>query len=143
MVRSWGPRSVVFLLALVTVGSQCDATTSPDGAVEFRFQVREAPGAPGRIVVRTSDPEVIRVAREQLALPESERELFINGPIAHGDGGHNQPWSWHFVPSEWEFVDNTIELCDGTPQDVEDDLDYWVDNIGHFCPWSSYVVEER
>jgi hypothetical protein len=34
-----------------------------------------------------------------------------------------------------------IELCDGCPQMVEDDLDYWVETVGRFCPWSTRVLE--
>ena len=142
MLTAWAPRAMILVLALITAGFSCESGTSPRPAVTFLFQVREAPGAPGQILARTNDPDVIRVAREELARPVEERELFINGSLARGDGGHNHPWSWHFVPSEWELVGSTIELCDGTPQMVEDDLDYWVDHIGYYCPWSAYVVDE-
>lgn len=143
MLTSWAPRAMIFALALVTAGFRCESATSPRPAVTFLFQVREAPGAAGRFLARTNDPDIIRVARDELELPVDERQLFINGPLAHGNGDHNDPWSWHFVPSEWELVASTIELCDGTPQMVEDDLDYWVDHVGYYCPWSAYVVEER
>lgn len=143
MLTSRAPRAMILALTFATAGFRCESATSPESGVTFQFQVRDAPGAPGRFLARTNDPDVIRVAREQLVLPVVERDLFINGPLGRGDGGHNDPWSWHFVPSEWKLVANTIELCDGTPQMVEDDLDYWVDHIGQYCPWSAYVVEER
>jgi hypothetical protein len=38
------------------------------------------------------------------------------------------------------MVEVTMELCDGRPSDVERDLDYWVDSVGRFCPWSSALV---
>ena len=135
---------MILALAFVTAGVRCESATSPDQpGVTFSFQVREAPGAPGQFLARTNDPDVIRAAREQLELPIAERELFISGPIARGDGAHNNPRSWHFVPSEWELVAGAIELCDGTPQMVEDDLPYWVDHVGYYCPWSAYVMDER
>lgn len=34
----------------------------------------------------------------------------------------------------------TIELCDGTPSLVEADLDYWLNAVGRFCPWSAELV---
>ncbi|MFP4527677.1 MAG: T9SS type A sorting domain-containing protein [Candidatus Kapaibacterium sp.] len=91
---------------------------------------------------KTSDPEVIRQCREQIAKPVGERPLFINGTIDYGDGGYNEGWSWHFVPGEWHLTEMAIELCDGTPDLVEEDVEYWVETVGHYCPWTAYVVRE-
>ncbi len=65
------------------------------------------------------------------------------GPILRGAGlgDHNGPWSWHFDPEEFRIGEFTIELCDGRPSYVEADLDYWVDNVGAFCPWGAELVE--
>lgn len=90
----------------------------------------------------TSDPDLIRVIQEQLTLPEQERFLHIHGAIDRGNGGHNLRWSWYFVPNEWALVEVSIELCDGLPSDVEKNLDYWIKDVGYFCPWSSYVMKE-
>lgn len=143
MPTSRFPRAIILALSLVTAGFRCESGTAPRPAATFLFQVREAPGTAGQFLATTNDPGVIGVARDELTLPVEERQLFINGPLGHGDAGHNDPWSWHFVPSEWLLVESAIELCDGTPQMVEDDLDYWVDHVGSYCPWSAYVVEER
>ena len=35
----------------------------------------------------------------------------------------------------------TMELCDGLPSHVEEDIDYWVDTVGRFCPWSAKIVK--
>lgn len=113
-----------------------------ESASRFLFATRSVPGAAGEFVAITSDPGVIRLARAQLELPEAERTLHINGPIAHGNGDHNLKWSWHFVPDEWDLVESSMELCDGTPQMVEDDPDHWVDSVTQFCPWESYIVRE-
>jgi hypothetical protein len=86
---------------------------------------------------------VIQRVRADLVLPLQDRDRHINGPIDRGDGGHNQPWTWHFVPDQWDLVELSMELCDGNPTDVENDPDYWVDTVGVFCPWSARVVEEK
>lgn len=142
MLASWAPRAMILSLVLVAGGFRCESSLGPNPRATFLFQVRDAPGAPGQFRADTDDPDVIRMARGQLERPQNQRALFINGPIARGSGGYNHPWSWHFVPTEWQLVASAIELCDGTPPMVEDDLDYWVDHVGHFCPWSAYVVEE-
>lgn len=54
-------------------------------------------------------------------------------------------WSWHTEPTPVSFADLTIELCDGRPSDVEGDIDYWVNTVGQYCPWSAVVsaVDDR
>jgi hypothetical protein len=47
------------------------------------------------------------------------------------------------VPDEWDLAEISIELCDGAPDMVDADLDYWIGTVGRYCPWSSYVVSER
>lgn len=61
-----------------------------------------------------------------------------NGALAHGDGGVNAPHAWHLL--DVMVVDVTIELCDGTASMVDADVDYWVDVVGRFCPWSAIVL---
>jgi len=35
----------------------------------------------------------------------------------------------------------TIELCDGMPGFVESELDYWLDTVKSYCPWSAKLIE--
>jgi hypothetical protein len=91
----------------------------------------------------TSDAEVIAMVRDQLVLPENERNLFIIGPIDRGNDGHNLDWNWHFVLDQWTLTEFAIELCDGNAVLVSQDVDYWVDTVGQFCPWGSYVAREE
>jgi hypothetical protein len=35
----------------------------------------------------------------------------------------------------------TIELSDGTPSQVENDLDYWINTVTRFSPWSATIVK--
>ncbi len=91
----------------------------------------------------TAAPALIAAVRAELAKPLAERHLHIHGAVAKGDGGHNSPWYWHFVPDRWNLVEMSMELCDGQPSDIEADVDKWVADIGSYCPWSSRVLRER
>lgn len=115
------------------------APPPPQGAVSFVFRLRGLQDAE-EFPVSSTSPEFIAEARAQLSLPPERRTLFAAGPIAAGDGGHNFGWSWHI--SSPSLVEVAIELCDGTPSMVEADLDYWLDTVKTFCPWSSYVYAE-
>ena len=53
----------------------------------------------------------------------------------------NKGHAWHLV--EVELVDLTMELCDGRPSDLDQDLPYWADTVGRFCPWSVVPVRLR
>lgn len=131
------------LVALALLGA-CGSEGDEGGSDSrfFLFGVRGVSGPEGEFVAATSDPAVIAKLEAQLASSPAERSLHINGPIAAGNGSHNLSWSWHFVPNEWDMVEVSIELCDGRPQLVEEDLEYWLETVGTFCPWSSYVEEE-
>ena len=93
-------------------------------------------------VAATADPEVIDNVESQLTKPKDERNLHINGAIARGERDYNPGYPWHFVEGEWNLAEVSVEVCDGRPSFVTDDLDYWVDDVGRFCPWSSRVDRE-
>lgn len=134
-------RETVWIGLALAAGTGC--STAPSDRVTFVFQGRDRPGSEGRFAASTSDPQVMARVRAQLALPREARTLHINGRIAAGRGDNLPPWSWHFVPGEWDLAEASIEVCDGNPELVEADLDYWINTVGRFCPWSSIVVEER
>jgi hypothetical protein len=81
------------------------------------------------------------------ALQAGESDANIpNGPIAHGNGPEgaepvNVPWSWHYDPELVEMAEVTIEVCDGTPSFVEANVDYFVEDVGQYCPWNAELVE--
>lgn len=108
----------------------------------FLFGIKNDPQGKEDFVALTSDSLVIAAISGQLAKPFGERTLHINGTIEDGNEGYNLDWNWHFTPNEWSLVEISIEVCDGLPSNVEQDLDYWVNNIGRFCPWSSIVKSE-
>ena len=64
-----------------------------------------------------------------------------SGRIVRGVVSYNQPWNWHIDSEEIGMAEFTIELCDGKPSQVEANLNYWVDTVGRFCPWSARIVK--
>lgn len=71
---------------------------------------------------------------------EAGTEGVISGELLPGDGGFNEPWSWHLDPATVHAPDFAIEVCDGRPSMVEGDLGYWLGTLGQFCPWGAKVV---
>jgi len=95
-----------------------------------------------RFRARTSNPELIRKAREELSQPLGERSLHPNGALIAGDGGVNMPWRWSYDESEWQLVELSMELCDAKPSYVEANLENWLKEVGSFCPWGSQLEKE-
>lgn len=135
---------LITLMLATTLVSSCggedDSSAGPGPAeVTFVFRLHGLP-ASEEFFIRTSSEEFINQARAQLKLPESQRLMFPLGPIAAGNGGYNYNWSWHYTSAE--FAEMAIELCDGRPSMIEEDLTYWLNTVGSFCPWSGYVYRE-
>jgi hypothetical protein len=121
---------VGFLVALTSAA--CSGATAPsDGVAEFVVDV-----AGERFVVRTSDPETIRLAEENLA---GRNGTFPMGSVKAGNGGFNAPWTWHLDPSSLQFVEVAIEVCDGRPSYVEAHQSEYA----RYCPWGARVVGRR
>jgi hypothetical protein len=93
-------------------------------------------------VAKTSNSEVIAKVEQELQKPFDERRMHINGPIERGTKKYNPKWSWHFVEDGWNLVEISAEVCDGRPSFVEEELEYWTDSVGRFCPWRSRVETE-
>jgi hypothetical protein len=90
-----------------------------------------------QFMLRATDTETI----QQLIDNYNGRNNFhVTGTLVKGDGGFNSPWSWHLDPSSVRMAEVSIELCDGTPNFVEENLDYWLDTVHTYWPWSSKVV---
>ncbi len=107
----------------------------------FEFAIRHTDSSQN-FIAATSDSTLISYLEGQLALPEKDRNLHIDGSIAEGNDGYNKCWSWHFIVGKWQLVQISIELCDGISSDVEANPDYWINTVKSFCPWSSYVLKE-
>jgi hypothetical protein len=116
-------------IATPTASPSSSPSAKPSGSIIATFQVADE-----QYRVLIVDPDEIAIARKLLAGKQAPQ--IPNGRIARGDGGVNQPWSWHIDPRDFEFADMTIELCDGLPSYVEDGTL----TGDRFCPWSAKVV---
>ena len=117
-------------------------TTACGGPPEFIFTLPTTDGEIVSFVAVTSDPDILIAARQELAQSKDERHLYILGPVAEGDGGHNTGWNWHFVPDAWELTDTSMDLCDADPAFVEVTIVDWTRKIGRYCPIDSRLLEE-
>jgi hypothetical protein len=93
-------------------------------------------------VARTTDEAVIDDVEQQLALPLEERSKHIAGPIAPGNGGHNGDYPWHFVAGEWALTEAATETCDARPSRVSENISYFVEEVGRYCPRNARVLEK-
>jgi len=111
-----------------------------DMLITFRFGLHNDSGVEDFLAC-TNEDAVIRTAREQLARPVAERNLFITGLIQRAPKGANLAWRWRHVDSTWKLVKTSIELCDATPSQAEQHLDAWEGR--QFCPWRFCVRSEE
>ena len=129
-----------FCLLLALLPISC-ASADPEPHVDGGYLFGSEGPPQFDFIAVTFDSLAVSQVEAQLALPLSQRNMHINGPIDRGDGGHNLDWKWHYLPSKWAMVELSIEVCDGTPDSLDADLNYWVDTIGQFCPWGVRVLE--
>ena len=118
------------------------ASVSPDFQAELTGGVVAAFQSGGSTFhVFTTNPDTI----EQLfSLQRGESLATIpNGSLRPGPGPglHNTPWSWHLNPQDIHMAEVTIEVCDGTPDLVEQGLEFWLNTVGRYCPWSAKLVD--
>jgi hypothetical protein len=131
--RDYIQRRVVAAAALLLVACGSPTAPAPTGA-EFLIEVVPVPGE--RFVLRTTDPDTIRLAEQNM---RGLNIAFPLGPLRRGDGGFNAPWTWHMDPSETRLVEAAIEVCDGRPSYVErNQADYPT-----YCPWGARVISRR
>jgi hypothetical protein len=98
-------------------------------------------------IVKISDPEMVKRARELVANPALEKMLFAK--IEKGDQGFNRNWSkkdksfWSWSATEvTNFADLGSTACNGAPQIVEDRLESWVKDPGRICFWNYRIKKE-
>lgn len=98
-------------------------------------------------IVAANDPNLLALADAELLLPPEQRMHHVSGALSAGNGGFNHNsvywFNWQIPPNEWALTEVSIELCDGRPYtDVEQDTAYWIESVGRFCPWTSYLKRE-
>jgi hypothetical protein len=129
-----GPILLAMLIAVLsTSGSAAQSATGTESKpVIVTFET--ADGSTFRAVL--AEPADIAAAHEALA--GDGNAGIPSGALAYGDGGINAPHDWHMEATMLAEV--TIELCDGTAAMVDEDVTYWVETVGQFCPWSATVI---
>lgn len=91
-----------------------------------------------QFVVRATDNQTIQQLIDNY---EGKNSMHITGNLVRGDGGFNQPWSWHLDPASMGMAEISIEVCDGRPSYVEEHLDEWLATVGDtYCPWGSRII---
>jgi hypothetical protein len=90
-----------------------------------------------QFTLRATDTETIQ---QLIDNHNGKNNFHVTGTLVKGDGRFNSPWSWQLDPSSVRMAEVSIELCDGTQSSVEENLDYWLDTVQTYCPWSSKVV---
>ncbi len=77
---------------------------------------------------------------EVFAVQRGESQANIpNGLIVEGTVFYNQPWSWHIDSEDIHMAEMTIELYDSLPSFVESELDYWLETVHRYAPWSATI----
>lgn len=57
-----------------------------------------------------------------------------------GIGDQNAPWSWHFNESDLKLVRDVDPECNLPPSEVEENLTYFLEVIGKYCPKAEILV---
>jgi len=130
--RTLGSLAAVALALVVVVGCAPPPGPPPAAGATYRVDVSGE-----TFVLRTTSPAVVAQLDEALA---TRRVGVLGGSLRRGNGGFNPAHQWHIDPATVYVADLAIELCDGLPSFLDDDLDYWVDTVGSYCPWSARVV---
>jgi hypothetical protein len=124
---------LVFLPALAGCSG---SELSLSGGILVTFDV----GAESYSVFVTNEETI----EDVFAVRRGESEATIpSGRLVRGLVDYNEPWTWHIDSEDIVMAELTIELCDGLPSHVEDDVDYWVNTVERFCPWSAKIAEIR
>lgn len=98
-------------------------------------------------IVKISNPNMVEQARDLILHPEKEKMLFAR--IQKDHQGFNRNWS-KTEKSMWSWSTTEVtgfgELgsisCNGTPQQLEDRVDFWVQDVGQICFWNYRVKKE-
>lgn len=132
--------SVLLTAVLIALlfGFSCTTSEGPElkGGVLATFDVQ---GERYSIFIMNSE-----TIEQVVALSKGQSDARIpSGRLLRGQVSYNKPWHWYIDSQDIVMAEITIELCDGRPSDLENNLDYWIDTVGRFCPWSARLMELR
>ena len=123
---------IAIIIVIISLTLLYYSQTSKPRPMYFTVQVIDE-----TFVIYVTDFETVKLALESLNGKNSKIPF---GDLAAGDGGFNNPWSWHMVPDTVRMVDFSIEIYSGKPSFVEEELDYWLNTLGSFSPWSGKII---
>jgi hypothetical protein len=123
--------TVVLVILFVAAGYMFYVGTQPRGT----YFVVDVLGE--KFTMYVLDKETIQQATDQM---NGLNNMHPIGDLDLGDGGFNQPWSWHMIPQTVRMTDFSTELCDAEPHMLQDNLTYWVNVVRYYCPWSAKIV---
>jgi hypothetical protein len=127
-------------VGVLALGACGGGDTPADGAVLFHFKLHGRPASED-FRAYIAAPAAKAAARAQLGLPIEQRLMHAAGRVAHGSGGFNLAWNWHFSGAV-TIERISIEACDTTPSMIAANVAYWVSAGTGACPWGSYVHAE-
>lgn len=120
---------------------------SPVDTAASYFLVTPYSGRGDSFIARIRDPQMADRARDLIRNPQKEQMLFAT--IEKNHQGYNRNWSkreknfWSWSVTEvTNFADFGSTACNGTPQEVEDRVDFKVQNPGRICFWDYRVKKE-
>lgn len=93
-----------------------------------------------RLRVYMTNPQSVRDAIDNFY--KINRKNIPNGLLADdrpGKSPYDRQWSWHLKPESIEMAEMAVIRCEGLPSHVEGNLDYWLEVVGRFCPWSARI----
>ena len=129
-------RKLVLITGLIIValiiGGWVFYVTSQVGGMYFVVDV-----VGERFTMFVVDQETIK---EALANLNGLNTMHPIGVLDFGDGGFNKPWGWHYKPETVRMTDFSTEVCDAEPHFVQENVDYWVNTVKYYCPWSARIV---
>ena len=113
---------------------------------EVGFKTNTADWRDSSFIIATTNASLISEIETQLSLPVSQRKI-VTGSLISGSGGYNKnsshEFKWHFKEDDWQLTELSVEIYDGRPySDVDSDINYWLNTVKRFAPWSSYIKRE-
>ena len=129
--------SLLILILILPIGCT-NQTLEPtlSGGILVTFDVE---GEVYKIFVKNK-----KAIADILALERGESQArILKGKLIGEPVFYNEHWSWYVDPIDIQMTEFTIEACSGLSSHIENVLEYWVNTIGCFCPWSAMIVEIR
>jgi hypothetical protein len=142
-------KKFVFLLPALFLFFSCKKNNNPNSDYHYFEVGLKRPTAEWRdssFIIATANPQLIQEVNAELQKPVAQRRIVL-GYLRPGSSGYNHNGSysfrWHLQENTWELTDVTAELYDGRPySDLDLHYHYWMDTVGKFSPWNSYIRKE-